>query len=174
VTDEHSDDGGGAAHVDLRLERVEDEDSLAAVAELLAANGLPHDDVRSGPGRFYLATLDGERVAAGGLEGAGPHGLLRSVVVRESARGQGVGTGLCVELEARAAESGVETLHLLTTTAESFFVGRGYEAAERADAPRAVRETREFSELCPETATYMRKRLVDGGAGGGDGDRTER
>jgi amino-acid N-acetyltransferase len=178
VSDERSNavaDAGADGDVPT-LARVgeDEEDALAAVERLLAANDLPRADVRSGPGRFYLATVDGEPVAAGGLEGEGAHALLRSVVVRESARGAGVGTWLCDELEARAAASGVDALHLLTTTAESFFAGRGYEAADRGDAPPAIRGTREFAELCPETATYMRRWLTDGvedGDGRGEGVR---
>jgi amino-acid N-acetyltransferase len=146
---------------DLTLEPARGDDALAAVERLLSASELPRAGVRSGPGRFYVATADGTPVAAGGLEGEGRHALLRSVVVREAARGAGVGTWLCDELEARAAAAGVTAVHLLTTTAEGFFAGRGYAVAERADAPPAVRETSEFRSVCPETATYMRKRLVD-------------
>lgn len=126
---------------------------------LLDANGLPSSDIRTGAGRFFVAVDDGERVGAGGFEPHGPDGLLRSVVVAEARRGRGYGTALCDGLEARARSDGVETLYLLTTTASAFFDDHGYERIDRETVPTAVRETAEFAELCPQSATCMRKAL---------------
>jgi amino-acid N-acetyltransferase len=55
------------------------------------------------------------------------------VVVAEAARGDELGTELCEALEAGAREAGVDRLYLLTTT--------------------------EFTELCPASATCLRKSL---------------
>jgi len=157
----------------LVLRRAEDA-RLGYVRTLLERNGLPSADVGSTPARFYLgyrvdetdganerdkADDGGDPVGVGGIELHGPDGLLRSIVVERSARGRGVGTALCDALEERAAADGAETLYLLTTTAADFFAGRGYAEIERSGAPPAIRETTEFAELCPETATVMRKRL---------------
>lgn len=130
-----------------------------AIATLLRADGLPARDVRSAPADFLVAVTDGTRVGAGGVERHGENGLLRSVVVRESSRGEGVGSALCDELERAAREDGVEALYLLTTTAKGFFDGRGYVELPREDAPQAIRETSEFADLCPASAVCMRKRL---------------
>lgn len=132
---------------------------LGLVERLLGAADLPSADVRSAPAEFYLAFVDGEVVGVGGLEGAGSAGLLRSVAVREPARGNGVGTAICDGLEATAREDGTETLYLLTTTAADFFAARGYTAVDRSAAPAPVRETTQFAELCPASATCMRKPL---------------
>ena len=59
-----------------------------------------------------------------------------------------------------AAEQGVETLYLLTTTAAQFFARRGYEAVPRSEAPAAIAATAQFSELCPASSTFMRKVLA--------------
>ena len=135
--------------------------ALSYVEDLLAANDLPAADVRTGPGRFYVA-FDGEtRVGAGGLEVHGDDGLLRSLVVERRARGAGVGTAICEALEREARDHGVETLYLLTTTAAGFFADRGYEETPRSAVPAAVRGTAEFEDLCPETATCMVSSLVD-------------
>lgn len=144
----------------LTLEPADDGD-LAYVETVLERNDLPADDVRAKPGAFYLASVDGDRVGVGGVEAYGSAGLLRSVVVERSVRGEGYGTALCNELEARAADQGVETLYLLTTTAAGFFADRGYVEVDRSDAPPAIRETAEFEDLCPSTATCMRKALDD-------------
>ena len=58
-----------------------------------------------------------------------------------------------------AGEAGVETLYLLTTTAPEFFGERGYAEVNREEAPEAIRGSTEFADLCPTTATCMRKRL---------------
>lgn len=133
---------------------------LAYVEGLLADEGLPTRDVRSSPGRFYVAQADGDRVGVGGLELYDTDGLVRSVVVEPSARANGYGTALCGALEAEACDAGVETVYLLTTTAADFFAARGYVDVERAELPPAIRETTEFAELCPSTAVAMRKSLV--------------
>jgi amino-acid N-acetyltransferase len=132
---------------------------LDYVEALLERNGLPVGDVRARPEAFYYATAGGEPVGVGGLERYGRVGLLRSVVVEAAKRGYGYGSALCAALESNARTAGVETLYLLTTTASAFFDARGYVTVDRADAPSAIRQTTEFEDLCPATATCMRKSL---------------
>lgn len=132
---------------------------LGYVERLLAANGLPADDVRTKPDCFHVGYRDCEPVGVGGIEPYGPDGLLRSVVIEPSARGDGLGTALCEALEASAAADGVRTLYLLTTTAVEFFGDRGYVEIDREAAPPAIRGTNEFTDLCPASATCMRKAL---------------
>ena len=94
------------------------------------------------------------------VEQYGEAGLLRSVVVADPHRGAGYGTALCDALEEHARREGVATLYLLTTTtAAPFFRQRGYEETNREATPEAIRETTEFSELCPTAAACLRKRL---------------
>jgi amino-acid N-acetyltransferase len=82
--------------------------------------GLPYDDV-SYPGRqFYRFEVDEKWVAYGGLEGAGPDLLLRSLVVCEEHRGAGLGKAVLSELEQLAASQGAARLHLLTQKAVNF------------------------------------------------------
>ncbi len=139
--------------------RSADDDALDYVERLLDRAGLPTADVRSGPGRFYVAVADGTRVGVGGFEAYGAEGLLRSVVVDSSRRGEGHGAAITRRLEAEARSADVETLSLLTTTAADFFAARGYDRIDRASVPPAIRETTQFSELCPDSATVLRKRL---------------
>ena len=134
-------------------------DSLSLVEHLLADADLPTSDVQEHPDCFYVAHDGDEVVGVGGIERYGADALLRSVAVEESVRGNGYGSALCDALEDEARTDGVEALYLLTTTAAGFFADRGYSAIERADVPPAVRRTTEFSELCPDSATCMRRRL---------------
>jgi amino-acid N-acetyltransferase len=144
--------------VPLRLEPA-GEDRLDDVERLLATTGLPSEGVRSGAAQFYVAAAGDEVVGVGGLELYGDAGLLRSVAVRDSARGAGVGTAVCDELEETARAEGTTELYLLTTSAADFFADRGYEKIERVDAPRAIRETTQFDGRCPAAAVCMRTRL---------------
>ena len=134
-------------------------DGLEYVLTLLRESELPVDDVRSRPDAFHVAFHGSDPVGVGGVEVYGRHGLLRSVAVEREVRGEGFGTALCDALERRAADAGVETLYLLTTTAAEFFAGRGYLETERRAVPPAIQRTTEFRELCPDSATCMRKTL---------------
>ena len=129
---------------------------LDRVEALLAAGGLPTDDVRAKPKCFFLACDGDVVIGAGGLEAYGTGGLLRSVVVAEPYRGRGYGGALCDALEDRARENDIERLYILTTTAAEFFRRRGYETIDREAVPPAVRQTTEFTDLCPDSATCMR------------------
>jgi len=140
---------GGASELRLR----QAEDALSYVEGPLSGAGLPTADVRSKPDCFYVGYAGGDRVGVGGVETHGSEGLLRSVVVDPPARGREVGTALCVALERRARADGVDTLYLLTTTAAGFFADCGYAAIDRSVVPAAIRETDEFADLCPSTAT---------------------
>jgi amino-acid N-acetyltransferase len=95
-----------------------------------------------------------------GLEGRSGVGLLRSLAVEQSRRGTGLGTELVGTLERMAAAEGVTDLYLLTTTAESFFARRGYQRVPRESAPAVIRETTEFSSICPASSAFMRKGLA--------------
>lgn len=144
--------------VSLSLRRA-DEGTIGYVETLLERNGLPSSDVKTGTGRFYVGYDHDERIGVGGIETYDTEGLLRSVVVERGARENGVGTALCEALEQTARENGVETLYLLTTTVSEFFEGLDYETVERDAVPEAIRRTTEFADLCPTTATCMRKEI---------------
>jgi amino-acid N-acetyltransferase len=58
-----------------------------------------------------------------------------------------------------ATARGFRELYLLTTTAEEFFPRFGFERIGREEVPAAVRESVEFRESCPASATVMRLRL---------------
>lgn len=89
----------------------------------------------------------------------GKVGLLRSLAVKDAARGHGCGSELVKEAERHAAANGVEALYLLTTTAEEFFRSQGYVEMERASLPDAIQRTKEFSMLCPSSSVAMVKYL---------------
>ena len=108
---------------------------------------------------FLLALAGDGPVGMIGLEQFDNVGLLRSLVVEQSARSTGIGKQLVDAVETRAAELGVSELWLLTIDADAYFQRLGYSCVKRADAPEEIRQTEEFSDLCPGDAVLMRKRL---------------
>jgi N-acetylglutamate synthase-like GNAT family acetyltransferase len=126
----------------------------------LEAAGLPIDDLME-PGRsfFMLSDADGP-IGFVGLEGSGPDRLLRSLVVLPSHKRNGHGGLLAAHVEALARQDGVERLHLLTTTAATFFHARGYRSAERATVPATIAGTTQCASHCPASAAYLVKELA--------------
>lgn len=61
---------------------------------------------------------------------------------------------------AMAREHGVDTVFLLTTTAERFVPTLGFEQVWRADVPESVRASVQLRSACPRSATVMRKRMA--------------
>lgn len=134
--------------------------ALEEVRTLLEEAALPFVDIDMAALQHFIAVRVGGQVAGiAGLEPCAPDGLLRSVVVRDASRGAGLGRRLVGEAERRAAALGIETLYLLTDTAADYFRRLGFDDCPRDAAPRAIRNTREFSALCPDTAAFMRKAL---------------
>lgn len=135
------------------------DNALDQLRDALRQAALPSDDVGE-PGRqFYRFEADGKWVAFGGLEGAAPDMLLRSVVVCDARRGEGLGKAVLLALEQCAASQGVLRLHLLTQGAVGFFLANGYERFDRQAAPAAICQTAQFNQLCPASASYLRKTL---------------
>ena len=137
----------------IGLHRVDANDSGLIAA--LRTEGLPDP----GAGRYFRADDDSALAGYVGLEGEGRDLLLRSLVVSAHRKAQGLGSRILTAAEAVASDMGGERLHLLTTTAERFFTGRGFVAADRESAPPAIRQTREFADLCPASAVYLTKDL---------------
>ena len=135
--------------------------AATAVKVLLAQAQLPASDITEAHLEHFIAcgsaqALDG----VVGLELYQPCALLRSLAVTAGERGNGLGSALLADAERYARSRGVAEIYLLTNTAERFFARAGYERIPRESAPRAIRETQEFSALCPASAALMRKRLA--------------
>ncbi len=89
--------------------------------------------------------------------------LLRSLAVAENCRGAGLGGALVAHAEQYASHRGTRSIYLLTHTAESFFTRLGYVCVSRDQAPAAIRNTQQFSELCPASSAFMLKHLLSSG-----------
>jgi len=127
---------------------------------LLHSHGLPSSDITDEHlEHFFLIGSDTSPMGMVGVEMYGIEALLRSLVVAETARTQGIGSALVQHAEEYASSRRVGAMYLLTTTAENFFKRLGYERIDRSRAPPAIGTTREFASLCPASSAFMIKRL---------------
>ena len=130
------------------------------IKRLLEVSGLPTADVTPALLEHFLVLREGPDLAAVvGLEGTGNAGLLRSLSVSEHLRGGGLGRRMVAAAEALALRRGIVSLYLLTTTAADYFSKLGYRDAPRDTAPARIRNTPQFSELCPSSSSFMVKTL---------------
>lgn len=131
-----------------------------AVRVLLTAAGLPTADLTAAPLADFWGCGDGaDLIGVVGLEIYGTVALLRSLAVAPDGQGRGKGAALLAHAERVARQRGVQALYLLTTTAEAFFVQRGYVRIPREAAPPILRQTAEFAALCPASAVCLMKAL---------------
>lgn len=130
------------------------------VAEMLADAELPVDGLEEQFGEGYvIAELDGRVVGAGGIEVHGNYGLLRSVVVREEARGHGLGVLIVNDRLRWSARKGLRAVYLLTIEVSEFFEHIGFTEMIREEMPDEIQVSKEYAEVCPATATAMMIRL---------------
>jgi amino-acid N-acetyltransferase len=144
--------GRAEAGPSIRPARPED---LSVVLDLLGRNGLPAAELAQHAENLLVATAADEVVGAAAVEHYGDVALLRSVVVQEGSRSEGLGTELALAALDLAASKGAHDVYLLTETAEEFFSRLGFRRMERELAPSAVRDSVEFRAACPETALLL-------------------
>ena len=134
--------------------------SIDSVKKLLTLSELAVSDIHDGgPVRFFGCGTSAELVGVIGLEPYGRVGLLRSLAVDASRRGENLGKRLVAHLEHVAAETGLRSIYLLTDTAQHFFLRLGYVRLARDEAPEVIRTTEEFRCLCPDSAVFMVKHI---------------
>ncbi len=130
------------------------------VKKLLTESELPTSDISAKALKSFFG-FGPEQNLEGvvGLEIHGAGALLRSLAVAQNYRGAGFGKALVAKVEQYAQSKGVTELYLLTITAERFFERLGYRRSARENAPEAIRQTMEFSSLCPLSSALMVKAL---------------
>ena len=133
---------------------------VTAVRSLLRDAGLPVDGLEDQFGEGYaIAELDGWVIGVEGIEVYGRFGLLRSAAVAARHRGTGLGVRLTEDRIAWARHRKLESIYLLTTTAAPFFARCGFAPVPKTSAPPEVQASREFTAICPSTATCMQLAL---------------
>lgn len=128
---------------------------LEDVKLLLREYKLPYEDIDEHFTHFILAKKEDKIVGAIGLEIYGDIALLRSFVVEESLRNKKIGNKLLISLLKKSIDESIETIYLLTTTAEKYFFRNGFKIENRENLPKEIKQTKEFSCICPCSAVAM-------------------
>lgn len=136
------------------------EQNRSEITELLQSQKLPAEDLPWLLTGFYVAVDNHKVVGAIGMERYNHYGLLRSMVVHPDYRNRQIAATLVKMLEEQAVSSGVTAMYLLTETAAAYFSRKGYESISRDDVPDAVKQSSEFSHVCPVSALVMSKTLI--------------
>ena len=135
---------------------------LPAIERLLVSSGLPTAGVAEALPSFVVAESEGKQiVGVVGLElCCEEYALLRSAAVEPDWRGTGLGRRLVARVIADAESRGIRALYLLTTTAERYFPSFGFVTTTRDAVPDEVKQSVEFREACPASATVMALELT--------------
>ncbi len=128
---------------------------LPALCKLLTDSGLPADDCAAPQNQFFGIFDNRQLLAAGGLETADGYSLLRSLVVAPQHRGRGLARALTEFLLATTRARRCSAVFLLTETAAAFFETIGFVKIPRDQVPPAIAATRQFADLCPDSAECL-------------------
>jgi amino-acid N-acetyltransferase len=130
-----------------------------SIAALLSAAKLPAIDPQDTLDNFLVATENGQLIGVAGLEIYGAFGLLRSLAVLPEYRNNGVAGKLIERLQSVATLKGLKELYLFTETAQAYFAGKAFIQITRDEVPDEVKQSAEFSHVCPVSAIVMKKIL---------------
>lgn len=145
--------------IQVRSARSED---VEQVRDLLRLADLPLDGLEHQFGENFAVAIEGTRVVGvEGIECYGQDGLLRSAAVDVAHRTHGIGGVLTRDRLAWARRQRLRAIYLLTTTAKDYFPRFGFVEVERTEAPEGIRQSREFADACPASATFMRLQLTE-------------
>ena len=115
------------------------EENEPDIKRLLADSDLHHEDITTAQLKFFLLGWDGPKlVAVIGLEIKNHSALLRSLAVDAAYRNRGIATELVGKIEDYAKSMDVDTLYILTLTADVFFEKCGYRRIARDSAPVGI------------------------------------
>jgi len=139
---------------------IQDQLGLEKLQQFLKKNKLPSQDVKL-EGSLYFTYQDEHEniIGSGGLEVYGKNALLRSLAVDENHRNKKLGVSIVNDLMAKAKSLNIENLFLLTETAREFFEKKGFQEIARTEVPEALRNSTEFTSVCPSTAACMLYKL---------------
>ena len=134
---------------------IKDPESFEAFQVLLQSCNLPADDLNYNRDLLVGYYEDESMVGTGGLEVHGPYALLRSLSVKFGIRGKAVGSSITQFLLDEAKKKKLKAVYLLTETARSFFLRKGFQDVPRDNVPEEVKASSEFAHVCPTSASVM-------------------
>lgn len=136
-------------------------DDLKVIKSLLDSASLPSVDIDKHLLNFLVLEKSGTLTGTIGMELYENTALLRSLAIQKDYRNKGYGKELYYALISKAKKMNVNNIYLLTETAEGFFSEEGFQKIAREQVPPSIKQTNEYSSLCPEGAICMVKKLSE-------------
>jgi len=140
--------------------RKADENEYEEIIHLLSSNALPISDLDEKNIELYVGLSNGKIVATVGMESYGDCALLRSLSIKEEYKNKRIGETLLQFINDTCQRRAIQSLYLLTTTADHYFKRFGFDVIDRSHTPSVIQSTREFCGICPSSAIIMRKNLA--------------
>ena len=134
-------------------------DDLNKIKILLDDSSLPSVDIENHILNFLVLETPAKLIGTVGMECFGDTALLRSLAIQKDFRNNGYGKELCYALLSKVKKMNISSIYLLTETAERFFSQEGFKKIARENVPLSIKQTQEYSSLCPESAICMVKSL---------------
>ncbi len=126
------------------------------ITKMLRDCELPTEDLNPSQS-IFLGAFNGDiLIGCIGLERLGEIGLLRSLAVHINFRGQGLGIKLAEVILRKAEDKSLDQVYLLTTDTEIFFKKLGFIKIIKNEAPDSVKKTKQYSEICSDSAVVMK------------------
>ncbi len=129
---------------------------LKEVLTLLKLVNLPVEGVKEHFNDFFVVKKEKTIVGCVGMEIYENVGLLRSVAIHPSFQGKRIGQKMVIKMEAYSLEKRIQTIYLLTDTAENFFLKLGYKIIPREDTDQRIKQSIEFKTLCPSSPVLVK------------------
>jgi len=145
-------------NLNMNLKELKSEE-FETVYALLQESKLDYSDLKQPNIRVFRFEENSEVIGVGGLEIFDDLALLRSVAIKKERQSKGFGKEIVHYIEEAAKKSGIGSLYLLTNTAPVFFEAIGYLRINRDDFAESLKQTAQFSGLCPVSAVFMKKIL---------------
>lgn len=123
--------------------------------KLLADNNLPYQDIEDKNVKIFILKNDNTPIGIIGLEVYHKIALLRSMVIEKMYKNQGYGKYLFNKIVDYCKDKKVSELYLLTCSADRYFEKLGFEQILRNNLPEEIKQTKQFSQLCPCSAICM-------------------
>ena len=136
-------------------------EDIPKIVDLLESENLPSHELEENISHFLTAKEGNNLVGVIGFEFYQNYGLLRSFCVDKSYRNLSVGSELFDRAVSLAQLNNIDTIYLLTLTAESYFIGKGFKVIPREGVNELVKSSKEFASICPGTASCLCLDLAD-------------
>ena len=131
-------------------------EDLLLLEDLLKKNNMIYEDCIHHLDNFLVIFDKDKIVASAAYESCKEYAYFRSFSVDENYRKLGLANKLYEELKLKAIKNNIKELYLLTQTASLYFEKLGFNIIDKNKAPHEIKNTKQFSLLCPDSCKLMK------------------